>query len=84
MQSAAPWRREHVVHVVVQPGGLPELDRPAHPAGHRVEELGEALDVPLPARRQLDQRRTTRRPEALDAVEVVLQPRLRVTQLHPV
>ena len=43
MHSAAPWRREHVEHVVVQPRRVAQLDRPAEVARRDGEELVEPL-----------------------------------------
>jgi hypothetical protein len=75
---------QHVVDVVVQPGRVPQLDRPAEAARGDGQELVEALGVPLPPGRELHQRGAELRAEALDPVQVVREPGGGVAQLHPV
>ena len=73
--------RQRLVHVVVQPALVTQLDRPAERSGGEGQERVETGDVSTPPRRELDEVRAQRRPEPLNSVEVVRQPALGVGQL---
>ena len=72
---------ENLEHVVVDPRRSAELKRPAHRTGSKGEELLETTSVATPSRWELHEGRAKRDAEALDAFDVVRQPRCGVQEL---
>jgi hypothetical protein len=85
-----PVTAEQLEGVVVDPRRFPQLDRPAiggarsGEAGRYREELVQACEVAAPVRRELDERRPERLPQAQGPIEVVGKPGSGVAKLHAV